>query len=100
MYICVLGTGASHVCGFKKNSPSCLNHHENVLDSINKKLRGDEALIVCIPFIDVTIFLFYVKKKKSIHLFWESVLVVHFRYLFILTESLANRLCLMCVCNY
>ena len=46
-------TRALHVCGFKKNSLICLNHHENVLDSIN---MGRQALFVCIFYLRDHIF--------------------------------------------
>ena len=50
---------AIHVCGFKKNSPSCLNHHENFLDLINIR---SEALFVCIFYLRDHICVYFLKK--------------------------------------
>ena len=49
------------------------------------KVEGRRSSVVFV--ISVTIFLFYVLKKESVLLFWESVLVVHLRDPFVLTES-------------
>ena len=62
---------ALHVCGFKNNNPSGLNHNENVLDSINIKSRGDEALFIFIFYLRDHIFVLCSKKNLfSSFTFW------------------------------
>ena len=60
---------------------------------------GETTLCSFVSFIYMTIFLFYVKNmlpkkigiEESVLLFWESVLLGHFRDSFVLTKSFANR---------